>query len=140
MANTAAFTTAAKVKALAALVASGTYKAALFLASGSLGAGTAAYSTTSEVSGTNYTAGGVSAGTWITASSSGTTAFSTLSASVTFTNVTLTTAFDCALIYDTADSNKSLGVFTFGSQTITASDFVLQMPANDATNGLLRIA
>ncbi len=36
-----------------------TFKAALFLASASIGAGTTAYSATGEVSGTNYTAGGV---------------------------------------------------------------------------------
>jgi hypothetical protein len=140
MANSAAFTTAAKVAALAAIVGSGTYKCALFLSSGSLGAGTAAYSTTSEVSGTNYTAGGVSAGSFSAATSSGTTAYATPTASITFSNVTLSTAFNCALIYDTTQTNRSLGVFTFGDQTVTAADFVLTMPTNDATNGLLRIA
>lgn len=140
MSNTAAFTTAAKVKALAALVASGTYKLALFLASASLGAGTATYSTTGEVTGTNYSAGGVSAGSFTSTTSSGTTAYTTPSANVTYSNVTLSTAFDCALLYDTADSNIALGVFTFGSQTVTAADFVLQMPTNNSTTGLLRIA
>lgn len=140
MANSAGFVTAAKLKALAALVASGTYKIALYLASATITAATGAYTATGEVSGTNYSAGGVSAGTFITAATSGTTAYSTLSANVTFTNVTLSTAFDCAMVYDTSDSNLALGIFTFGSQTITASDFVLQMPTNNSTTGLLRIA
>jgi hypothetical protein len=140
MANTAAFSTAAKTAALAALVGSGTYKCALYLASASIDGSTAAYTATGEVSGTGYTAGGVSAGSFATAAATGTTAYSTPSASITFSSVTLATAFDCALIYDTTASNRTLGSFTFGSQTVTAADFVLQMPTNSSTTGLLRIA
>lgn len=140
MSNSQAFPTSAKIKALAALVTGGTYKAALFLASASLGAATTAYSSTGEVSGTGYTAGGVSAGSFASVTSSGTTAYSTPSADIDFGTVTLGTAFDCALIYNTADSNSAVGVFTFGSQTVTAGDFVLKVPTNDSTNGLMRIS
>jgi hypothetical protein len=37
-------------------------------------------------------------------------------------------------------SKLEVAVFTFGSQTVTAGTFTLTMPANDATNGLIRIA
>jgi hypothetical protein len=141
MANSAGFSVVAKVAALAAIVGSGTYKCALYLSSASIDNTTAAYTATGEVSGTNYSAGGVSAGSFSSASSSGgTTAYSTPTASITFSTVTLSTAFNCALIYDTTQTNRSLGVFTFGDQTVTAADFVLQMPTNNGTAGLLRIA
>ncbi len=116
------------------------FKAALYLASGSLGAGTTAYSATSEVSGTGYTAGGIAVTNGTAPSTSGTTAFWTPSASLNFGTVTLSTAFDTVLIYNSTQSNRAVGVYTFGSQTVTAANFTLTMPSNDATNGLLRIA
>lgn len=117
-----------------------TFKAALYLASASLGAGTTAYSATGEVSGTGYSAGGVTVTNATAPNSSGTTAFWTPSASLAWTGVTLSTAFDAVLIYNSTQSNKAVGVYTFGSQTITAGNFTLTMPTNDASNALLRIA
>lgn len=114
------------------------WKAALYSTAGSLGAGTTAYSATNEASGTNYTAGGV-AFTWTAPSSSGTTAFTTPSAAFAWTNVSIG-PIDAVLLYNTTQSNKAMGVYTFGAQTITAADFSLTMPTNDATNGLFRIA
>jgi hypothetical protein len=117
------------------------FKGALYLASGSLGAATTAYSATSEVSGTNYTAGGAAITNATAPSSTGTTAFWTPSGSITWATVTLATAFDALLIYnDTATGKNAVGVFTFGSQTITAGNFTLTMPTNDATTGLIRLA
>ena len=115
------------------------FKAALFLASATINAATTAYSTTGEVTGTNYTAGGVAV-TFTAPSTSGTTAFTTPSASITYTNVTLSTAFDCVLIYNTTQSSKAVSVHTFGSQTVTAGTFTLTMPTNDASTGLIRLA
>lgn len=152
MANTQAFCTQAKADLMNGLHALGpsvvrastakdSYKAALYLATASRGAGDTVYNTTGEVSGTNYTAGGVAVTTGTAPSTSGTTAFFTPSASIVFTNVTLATAFDAVLIYnDTSASKLALSVHTFGSQTVTAGDFTLTMPANDATTGLIRIA
>lgn len=117
-----------------------TIKAALYLASASLGAGTTAYSSTGEVTGTNYTAGGVTVTTATAPNSSGTTAFFTPSASIVFTNVTLSTAFDAVLLYNSSQGDKAISVHTFGSQTVTAGTFTLTMPTNDASNALLRIA
>lgn len=153
MANSAAICTSFKVELLNGHHAFGTsvtrgattpdsFKAALYLASASLGAGTTAYSATGEVSGTNYSAGGVDltgAQDWQAPASSGTTAFSTPTNSLVFSNVTLGTAFDAVLIYNSTQSNKAVCVLTFGSQTITAGNISLTMPTNDASTGLVRL-
>ena len=125
--------------------ATDTFKAALYLTSATVNAATTAYSATNEVSGTGYTAGGVTvtAATPPTATNSSATAgvaFITPSASITYTTVTLTTAFDCVLIYNSTQSNKAVSVHTFGSQTITAGTFTLTMPSNTTTTALLRLA
>jgi hypothetical protein len=151
MANTQAICTSFKVELLKGIHALGTsvtragtgadtINAALYLASGSLGAATTAYSATSEVSGTNYSAGGVAVTNGTQPTNSGTTAIWTPSASIVYTTVTLTTAFDTVLLYNSTQSNKAIAVYTFGSQTITAGTFTLTMPTNDSTNALLRLA
>ena len=122
-----------------------TFKAALYLASATINASTTAYSATGEVTGTNYTAGGVSVtnATAPIATNSSVTAgvaYWTPSASITYTTVTLSTAFDCVLIYNSTQSNKAVSVHTFGSQTITAGTFTLTMPSNTTTTALLRLS
>ena len=117
-----------------------TFKAALYLASATVNASTTAYSTTNEVTGTNYTAGGATVTNATAPATSGTTAYWTPSASITYSNVTLSTAFDTMLMYNSTQSNKAVAVYTFGSQTITAGTFTLTMPTNDASTGLLRLA
>jgi hypothetical protein len=117
------------------------YKAALYLVSASRGAADTVYNTTGEVSGTGYTAGGVAVTTGTAPSVSGTTAFFTPSASIVYTTVTLSTAFDAVLLYnDTSTTKLAVSVHTFGSQTVTAGTFTLTMPTNDSTNALIRIA
>jgi len=116
------------------------FKAALYLTSASIGAATTAYSATGEVSGTGYTAGGVAVPAFAAPATSGTTAFTTPGGSIVYTTVTLTTAFDCVLIYNSTQSNKAVSSHTFGAQTVTAGTLTLTMPSNDATNGLERIA
>ena len=117
-----------------------TFKAALFLASATINASTTAYSTTGEVSGTGYTAGGVTVTNATPPATSGTTAYWTPSASFSWTTVTLATAFDCVLIYNSTQSNKAVAAYTFGSQTVSAGNFSLTMPTNDSANALLRLA
>lgn len=122
-----------------------TFKGALYLASATYNASTTAYSATGEVTGTNYTAGGVTVTNATVPASTNTsatagTAYWTPSASLTYTNVTLTTAFDTVLIYNSTQSNKAVGVFTFGSQTITAGTFTLTMPSNTTSTALVRLA
>lgn len=120
------------------------FKAALYeTTAGAVGAGSPVYTTSGEVVGTNYVAGGVAltgAQDWIEPSSTGTTGFSTPTANIVYTTVTLTTAFDAVMIYNSTQSNKAVSVHTFGSQTITAGTLTLTMPMNDATTGLIRIA
>ena len=151
MANSQAMCTSFKSEILSGIHALGTtvtragtgadtIKAALYLASASQGAGTTAYSVTGEVSGTGYSAGGVTATNATAPTSSGTTSYWTPSANFTYTTVTLTTSFDCVLVYNSTQSNKAISVHTFGAQTITAGTFVLSMPTNDASNALIRIA
>ena len=122
-----------------------TVKAALYLTSATINAATTVYTVTGEVSGTNYVAGGVTvtnATAPLAANSSATAgvAYWTPSASITYTTVTLTTAFDCVLIYNSTQSNKAVSVHTFGSQTITAGTFTLTMPSNTTSSALLRLA
>lgn len=117
------------------------FKAALYLASATVNASTTAYNATGEVSGTNYVAGGVVITTGTAPTTSGTTAFVTPSASIVYTNVTLTTSFDAVLIYNnTAVGKNAVSVHTFTAQTITAGTLTLTMPTNDSTNALIRLA
>lgn len=116
------------------------FKAALYLVSATVNASTTVYSSSGEVTGTNYTAGGIAVTNGTDPSTSGTTAFWTPSASLVYTNVTLSTAFDAVLIYNSTQSDKAVSVHTFGSQTVTAGTFTLTMPTNDASNALIRFA
>jgi len=122
-----------------------TFKAALYLASSTINASTTVYTTTGEVTGTNYTAGGITvtnatAPTSTNTSATAGVAFFTPSASLVYTTVTLTTAFDTVLLYNSTQSNKAISVHTFGSQTITAGTFTLTMPANTTAAALIRLA
>jgi len=125
-----------------------TFKAALYFASATINASTTAYSTTGEVtntSGSGYTAGGVTVtnGTAPIATNSSATAgvaYWTPTASFSWTSLTITTAFDSVLLYNSTQSNKAVSVHTFGSQTITAGTFTLTMPSNTTSTALLRLA
>jgi len=122
-----------------------TFKGALYVTTATYNAATTAYSATGEVSGTNYTAGGVTVTNATAPASTNTsatagTAYWTPSASLVYTNVTLTTAFDTVLLYNSTQSNKAVGVYTFGSQTITAGTFTLTMPTNSTSAALIRVA
>lgn len=122
-----------------------TFKGALYLASATLNASTTVYSSTGEVTGTGYTAGGVSVtnATPPASTNSSVTAgvgYWTPSASLVYTTVTLATAFDTLLVYNSTQSNKAVSVHTFGSQTITAGTFTLTMPSNTTSAALLRLA
>lgn len=113
-------------------------KIALFTSSASLDASTTAYSTSNEVAnGNGYTTGGNTlAGAVI--SSSGTTAFCDFSDS-TWSSASFTARG--ALIYNSSKSNKAIAVLDFGSdKTSTNGNFVVQFPAADASNAIIRIA
>lgn len=114
-----------------------TFKIALYTSSASLGASTTAYSTSNEVSGTGYTAGGNTL-TRVDPSSSGTTAITDF-ADTTWSSATITARG--ALIYNNSDSNKAVAVLDFGADKISSGgDFTIQFPTADASNAIIRIA
>ena len=122
-----------------------TFKAALYTTTATINAATTAYSATNEVSGTGYTAGGITvtnatAPTATNSSSTAGVAYWTPSANLVYTTVTLTTAFDTVLIYNSTQNNTAVSVHTFGSQTVTAGTFTLTMPSNTTSTALLRLS
>ena len=133
------------VAPIRASTAADTFKAALYLASATINASTTAYTATGEVTGTGYTAGGVTVTNATVPASTNSSAtagvgYWTPSASIVYTTVTLSTAFDTMLLYNSTQSNKAVSVHTFGSQTITAGTFTLTMPTNSTTAALLRLS
>ena len=114
-----------------------TFKLALYTSSASLGAGTTAYSTSNEVSGTGYSAGG-SALTNVTPSADGTTAITDF-ADLTFSSSTITARG--AVIYNDSVSDKAVLVLDFGADKASSSgDFTIQFPAAAAATAIIRIA
>ena len=119
-----------------------TFKLAMYTNSASFNAATTAYTTSNEVSGSGYTAGGGTL-TRVDPSLSGTTAITDF-ADLTFTSATVTARG--ALIYNTTTGGGSgttdtVVVLDFGSdKTSTAGDFTIQFPAADASNAIIRIA
>jgi hypothetical protein len=119
-----------------------TFKIALYTSSATLGASTTDYSATNEVSGTGYSAGGNTL-TNIDPTTSGTTAFTDFADS-TWSSATITA--NGALIYNTTTdggtgTTNAVCVLAFGGdKTSTNGDFVIQFPAADASNAIIRIA
>ena len=114
-----------------------TFKIALFTSSASLDASTTAYSTSNEVTGTGYSAGGNTL-TRVDPTTSGTTAFTDLADS-TFSTATITA--NGAVIYNDGASDAAVIVLAFGGdKTSTAGDFTIQFPTADASNAIIRIA
>ena len=118
-----------------------TFKIALYTSSSTMSASTTAYTTTNEVSGTNYSAGGNSL-TNVDPSTSGTTALTDFADS-TWSSATITANW--ALIYNSSttagSANRAVVVLAFGGdKTSTAGDFTITFPAADASNAIIRIA
>ena len=125
--------------------AADTFKAALYVTTATVNAATTVYSSTNEVSGTGYTAGGISVTNATAPASTNTSAtagvgYWTPSANLVYSTVTLTTAFDTVLIYNSTQANAAVSVHTFGAQTITAGTFTLTMPSNTTSSALLRLS
>jgi len=115
-----------------------TFNLALYTSSASLGAGTTAYTTSNEVSGTNYTAKGASL-TRVDPSTSGTTALTDFS-DLTFSNVTLT-ARGALIFNDSASGDPSVCVLDFGAdKSASSGDFTVVFPTADSSNAIIRIA
>ena len=107
---------------------------ALYTGNANLNQDTTVYSSTNEITGTGYTAGGQLI-TGVTVQSDGYTAY------VSFTNpywspAAFTTR--CALIYNATQGNKSICVLDFGSDKTCTTTFTITLPANTATAALIR--
>ena len=114
-----------------------TFKVALYTSSASLGAATTAYTSSNEVSGTGYTAGGNTL-TSVTPTTSGTVAY------VDFGDTTWTTASFTArgaLIYNSSKANKAIAVLDFGeNKTVSTGNFQIQFSPATASEAIIRIA
>ena len=113
------------------------FKLALYTSSATLNKSTTAYSTSNEISGTGYTAGGI-------ALTSVTPALSTDTACCDFANVSFTSASFTAngcLIYNDTNADRAVCAIAFGGdKTVTSGTFTIEFPAADASNAILRIA
>jgi len=105
---------------------------ALYTGNADLNANTTAYTTSNEVTGGGYVAGGVEM-TGATVNSSDYTAY------VNFDNVLFNASVTarCALIYNASKGNKAIAVLDFGSDK-TSSSFTVSMPSNTASSALIR--
>jgi|TARA_Y100000289_G_scaffold60007_1_gene66619 hypothetical protein len=114
-----------------------TFKIALYTSSASMGASTTAYSTSNEISGTGYSAGGATL-TSSTPVLDGSTAVCDF-ADVSFTSASFT-ANGC-LIYNDTQSDKAVCVVAFGGdKTVSSGTFTIQFPAAAASTAIVRIA
>tara|TARA_R110002126_G_C10124999_1_gene468906 strand:- start:45 stop:482 length:438 start_codon:yes stop_codon:yes gene_type:complete len=117
-----------------------TFKIALYTSSATLAAATTAYTTSNEVTGTGYSAGGntLTISTNPTNGGSGTTVF------LSFTNTTWTSSTITArgaLVYQSGGGNPSVAVLDFGADKSSSNgDFQIQFPTADATSAIIRIA
>lgn len=147
MANTTAIATSFKAELMlgyhvlgTGIRAADTIKAALYLTTATVNATTTAYSATNEVSGSGYTAGGVTVTNATAPTTSGTTAYWTPSAAIAFGTVTLATAFDTVLLYNSTQTNRAIACWNFGSTTVSAGTFTINMPVNAVGTALLQLA
>jgi hypothetical protein len=111
-------------------------KIALYTSLATLGPDTTVYSTTNEVSGTGYTAGGLTL-TNVTVNQGNGIAYVSFD-NPTWAGTSFTTAG--ALIYNSSKANKAMFVLNFGmNQTTVNENFVLDLPADNPTFALIKL-
>jgi len=141
-------TTSFKVELLQAVhnfgpTSADTYKIALYTAAASIGPTTTVYTTSGEVVGTGYVAGG---NTLVisTSPTSGNNSLGVPTAFVSFSNSSWTGASFTArgaLIYNSTEDNKSVAVLDFGAdKTVSDDTFQIIFPTADATSAIVRIS
>ena len=141
-------TTSFKVEILQAVhnfgpVSPDTFKIALFTGAATIDANTTVYTTSNEVVGTGYVAGGNT----LTISQTPTSATPPQglpTAFISFANTSWPGASFTArgaLIYNASKGNKSVAVLDFGAdKTVTNNTFSIAFPANDASSAIVRIS
>lgn len=113
-----------------------TFKIALYTSSATLGAGTTAYTTDNEVSGTGYTAGGETLSP-VNPTLDGSTAVLDF-ADVTWSSATITARG--ALIYNSSQGDRAVAVLDFGENKSSSNgDFTIVFPAATAAAAIIRI-
>jgi hypothetical protein len=112
-----------------------TLKIALYTGNATLNESTTVYSTANEITGTGYTAGGITL-TAVTVNSSGYTAYVSFNNPI-WTSASFTTR--AALIYNSSKSNRSIAVLDFGAdKTVSNNTFTITLPTNNASDALIR--
>ena len=120
-----------------------TFKIALYTGAANIGPDTTVYTTSGEVVGAGYTAGGNTL-TISTSPTSGNSSSYIPTAYISFANTSWSSAsFTCrgALIYNSTQGNKSVAVLDFGSdKTVTNDTFQIIFPTSDANSAIVRIS
>jgi hypothetical protein len=120
-----------------------TFKIALYTANANLNAATTVYTTSDEVTGTGYTAGGKTLSISVSPTS-GNNLSNVPTAYVSFSNISWTGATFTArgaLIYNSSEGNKSVAVLDFGSdKTVNNDTFQVIFPVPDANSAIVRIS
>ena len=112
-------------------------KIALYTSSATLGAATTAYTTSDEVVGAGYTAGGNTL-TGAAISLDGSVAIVDFS-DTTWSAATITARG--ALIYNSSQADKAIAVIDFGGdKTSTNGDFTVQFPVAASSTAIIRIS
>jgi len=120
-----------------------TFKIALYTAASDIGPDTTVYTTTAEVVGTGYTAGG---NTLVisTSPTSGGNNLNVATAFASFSNTSWPSASFTArgaLIYNSTQGNKSVAVLDFGAdKTASGTTFQIEFPTANATSAIIRIS
>ena len=126
------------VGVIRASTAADTFKIALYTSAATIDATTTVYTTSNEVVGTGYTAGGNTLAVSVVPVSSGTTAY------LSFTNRSWSTATITArgaMIYNSSQGNKCVAVLDFGAdKTSTAGTFTIVFPTAAAGTAIIQIA
>ena len=126
------------VGVIRASTAADTFNIALYTSAATLDATTTVYTTSNEVVGTGYTAGGNTLAVSVVPVSSGTTAY------LSFTNSSWSTATITArgaMIYNATQGNKCVAVLDFGAdKTSTAGTFTIVFPTAAAGTAIIQIA
>jgi hypothetical protein len=111
------------------------YKIALYDATATLNAGTLDYTTTGEVTGAGYTAGGQVLVPTVPTNDNGV-------AYISFADVTWTSASFItrgALIYNST-TNAAVAVLNFGADKITSNTFLISFPPASSSSAIIRIS
>ena len=120
-----------------------TFKVALYTGAANIGPTTTAYTTSGEVVGTGYVAGGNTLAISVSPTS-GNNSSSVPTAYISFSNSSWTSSTFTArgaLIYNSTEGNKSVAVLDFGAdKTVSNDTFQIIFPTADANSAIVRIS